>query len=140
MKCCPKRRYFLLLGTLLLFTVLMAACSQEPVEVTREVEVPGPEVEVPVEVEVPGPEVEVTRIVEVMMEPEVPESAVAVVPFEEEWASSPHADASAEAFIHWDEDDPAEVPTSCAKCHSTSRPRLARPLNVKPAITMERLT
>ena len=30
-----------------------------------------------------------------------------------------HADASAEAFVHWDEDDPAEVPTSCAKCHST---------------------
>jgi hypothetical protein len=109
----------LLLGTLLLFTLVVAACSQEPqtVEVTRlvteEVEVPGPEVEVP------GPEVEVTRIVEVMMEPEMAESAVAVVPFEEEWASSPHADASAEAFVHWDEDDPAEVPTSCAKCHST---------------------
>ncbi len=119
MKCCPKKRYFLLLGTLLVFTLLIAACSQEPqtVEVTRivteEVEVPGPEVEVP------GPEVEVTRIVEVVMEPEMPESAVDVVPFEEEWASSPHADASAEAFVHWDEDDPAEVPTECAKCHST---------------------
>ncbi len=25
----------------------------------------------------------------------------------------------AEAFVHWDEDDPAEIPTSCAKCHST---------------------
>ncbi len=120
MKCCPKRRYLLLLGTLLLLTVLVAACSQEPetVEVTRivteEVEVPGPEVEV----EVPGPEVEVevTRVVEVMLEPE---TAVDVIPFEEEWASSPHADASAEAFIHWDEDDPAEVPANCAKCHST---------------------
>jgi hypothetical protein len=119
MKCCPKRRYLLLLGTLLLFSLMIAACSQEPqtVEVTRVVEVPGPEVEV----EVPGPEVEVTRIVEVMAEPEMEESAsaVAVVPFEEQWASSPHADASAEAFVHWDEDDPAEVPTSCAKCHST---------------------
>ena len=95
----------------LLLVILIAACSQEPqtVEVTREVEVPGPEVEVPVEVEVPGPEVEVTRIVEVMMEPEEPESAVDVVPFEEEWAASPHADASAEAFVHWDEDDPADL-------------------------------
>jgi hypothetical protein len=44
---------------------------------------------------------------------------VAVVPFEEEWANSPHNDFEAEAFRHWDEDDPAEIPTSCAKCHST---------------------
>ncbi len=43
-----------------------------------------------------------------------------VVPNIVEWAASPHADVSAEAFIHWDKDDPAEVPTSCAKCHSTS--------------------
>ena len=41
------------------------------------------------------------------------------VPFLDAWAGSPHADAEAEAFVHWDEDDPAEVPTSCAKCHST---------------------
>lgn len=27
--------------------------------------------------------------------------------------------ADAEAFVHWNEDDPQEVPTSCAKCHST---------------------
>ncbi len=40
------------------------------------------------------------------------------VPFEDMWAGSPHADASAEAFRHWDEDDPAVVPASCAKCHS----------------------
>ncbi len=30
-----------------------------------------------------------------------------VVPYEEAWAASPHADASAEAFRHWDEEDPA---------------------------------
>ena len=41
------------------------------------------------------------------------------IPFEVEWASSGHADATAEAFIHWDEDDPAEVSSSCAQCHST---------------------
>jgi hypothetical protein len=40
------------------------------------------------------------------------------VPFEEAWAGSPHADAEAEAFVHWDEDDPAVVPGRCAKCHS----------------------
>lgn len=35
------------------------------------------------------------------------------------WKTSGHADKTAEAFIHWDEDTPPEVPTSCAKCHST---------------------
>ena len=114
----PKKRIIIVFGLLLLFSFALAACSQDPEEVTRVVEVPGPEVEVTREVEVPGPEVEVevTRVVEVMAEPEGP---AVVIPFEEQWASSAHADAAAEAFVHWDEDDPAEVPTSCAKCHST---------------------
>lgn len=34
------------------------------------------------------------------------------------FAHSGHADETAEAFRHWDEDDPAVVPTGCAKCHS----------------------
>ena len=42
------------------------------------------------------------------------------VPFLEEWQSSGHADATAEAFIHWNEDDPAEIPETCAKCHSST--------------------
>jgi len=36
----------------------------------------------------------------------------------EKWGESAHADSEAEAFIHWDEDDPPEVPANCAKCHS----------------------
>jgi hypothetical protein len=39
-----------------------------------------------------------------------------VGPFLDEWEGSGHADATAEAFRHWDED--GAVPTSCAKCHS----------------------
>ena len=35
------------------------------------------------------------------------------------WETSGHADPAAEAFIHWDEDVPPEVPASCAKCHNT---------------------
>ena len=35
-----------------------------------------------------------------------------------DWWGSAHADASAEAFTHWNEDDPSEVPVNCAKCHS----------------------
>ncbi|MBZ0294482.1 MAG: cytochrome c family protein [Anaerolineae bacterium] len=33
------------------------------------------------------------------------------------WVNSPHADASAEAFVHWDAE--GEIPESCARCHST---------------------
>ena len=33
------------------------------------------------------------------------------------WLDSPHADFSAEAFRHWDED--GEISDSCAKCHSS---------------------
>lgn len=36
------------------------------------------------------------------------------------WARSAHADETAEAFVHWDEDDPAVVPASCARCHSNN--------------------
>jgi len=52
--------------------------------------------------------------------PDCPAPAVADVPYADLWAASPHNDATAEAFVHWNEDDPAEVPTSCAKCHSTT--------------------
>lgn len=34
------------------------------------------------------------------------------------FSESGHGDETAEAFRHWDEDDPAVVPTGCAKCHS----------------------
>jgi hypothetical protein len=36
------------------------------------------------------------------------------------WEGSGHADMTSEAFNHWNEDDPAEVPPRCAVCHSSS--------------------
>jgi hypothetical protein len=42
---------------------------------------------------------------------------VTETPFQEAWEGSPHADATAEAFTHWDEDGVIEA--DCAKCHST---------------------
>jgi len=106
---------------LLFMVVLLVAvgCEQKEVEVTREVSVEVTRVvketvmETVVEKETVVQEVEVTREVMVEVEPPVE------VPFEELWASSGHADVEAEAFIHWNEDDPKEVPTGCAKCHST---------------------
>ncbi len=45
-----------------------------------------------------------------------PDPLVAEVPFEAQWAASGHADATAEAFRHWDEDGTVEA--GCATCHS----------------------
>ncbi|RJP19455.1 MAG: hypothetical protein C4520_12800 [Candidatus Abyssobacteria bacterium SURF_5] len=39
---------------------------------------------------------------------------------EADFLVSGHADAMAEAFVHWDEEDPPEVPVTCAKCHNTA--------------------
>lgn len=35
------------------------------------------------------------------------------------WVASPHADKTAEAFNHWNEEADKVVPDTCAKCHST---------------------
>lgn len=40
------------------------------------------------------------------------------VPYLEAWSNSGHADKTAEAFKHWNADDPAEIPVDCARCHS----------------------
>jgi len=47
-----------------------------------------------------------------------PSEAAVEVPFLVDWEGSGHNDATAEAFVHWNEDDPAVVPADCAKCHS----------------------
>ncbi len=39
------------------------------------------------------------------------------IPHYDQWAGSGHADYSAEAFNHWNED--GEISSSCARCHST---------------------
>jgi hypothetical protein len=110
----PRRLLLIVAGFLLLIGVILVGCSNEPetVEVTRVVEV-----EVPVEVE--GPEVEVTREVMVEVPVEVEAEPSIFIPNEIAWMSSAHADAEAEAFNHWNEDDPAVVSERCAKCHST---------------------
>lgn len=49
----------------------------------------------------------------------VPPVAV-TCPNQGDWASSPHADQKAEAFVHWNSATPPEVPAGCATCHTTS--------------------
>jgi xanthosine utilization system XapX-like protein len=40
------------------------------------------------------------------------------LPYYEPWSKSAHANKTAEAFTHWNADDPPQVPTDCARCHS----------------------
>jgi len=50
------------------------------------------------------------------------EAAVEIVPdtpYLVDWQSGGHANVSSEPFRHWDTEDPAEVPTTCAKCHTS---------------------
>jgi len=94
-----RRRYsYLSIGILALFLVLaLVACDEEAEETTTTTTTaePTPTTEAPMD-----------------------EPAIAI-PFLADWEGSGHNDAAAEAFVHWDEDDPAVVPASCARCHST---------------------
>jgi len=85
--------------TLAGLALLLAACAT-PTPVVQEVKV-----------EVTR-EVAVTQVVEV-----TPEGGV---PYRELWEGSAHNAVDTEPFRHWDEADPAEVPTSCARCHTTA--------------------
>ncbi len=49
-----------------------------------------------------------------------PTEAPMVVPNMDEFKASGHADAKAEAFNHWNDANPPEVPTACATCHTSA--------------------
>ncbi len=82
----------MLLGTVLLLAVVLAACGGAPEPTSTAAPTAAP-VEVKPTVEVPN----LTA-----------------------WEASAHNEVDGEPFRHWDSADPAEVPTTCAKCHSTA--------------------
>lgn len=90
-----KKKMLVLVGTFIVIAVFLAACGSAQ---TEEPAPPDP-TPIPTEKAVAEPEVE--------------------VPYLTNWEGSAHNATDTEPFRHWDEDDPAEVPTSCAKCHST---------------------
>ena len=103
-----RRERLLIAISLVLLTIVLAACSNTspvpatPTEVTLAIALPTvcPPAVAPA---CPAP----------------PTTVVKEVPFQDEWIKSGHADAKAEAFIHWNKETPPQVPADCAKCHST---------------------
>ena len=85
------KKSLVLLGTIILLGILLAACGGKPE--------PTPSPTEP---------------------PVVEEKPVVEVPYFALWEGSAHNAVDTEAFRHWDADDPAEVPAACAKCHSTA--------------------
>src|SRR5512139_2722956 len=49
-----------------------------------------------------------------------PTEAPLVIPHMDEFKASGHADATAMAFNDWNESTPPEVPTACARCHTSA--------------------
>jgi cytochrome c553 len=85
------KKILMLLGTILLLAVLLAACGGKPEPTVAPTQAPVEETPVVLE-----------------------------VPYQTQWENSAHNAVDTEAFRHWDAEDPAEVPAACAKCHSTA--------------------
>ena len=85
------KKVFILTGLLLVGAALLMACGGNQVT------------------ETPPPTGEPTQA------PVVPDT-----PYLVDWQSSAHADVNTEPFRHWDTEDPAEVPATCARCHTSA--------------------
>jgi len=91
-------RYLLITGFLLLVVLALAACQPAtPPPATQVVVQPTASCPAPA----PCPDL------------------AADVPFFVAWKDSDHAKADAYAFNHWNEENPPEIPPTCAKCHSS---------------------
>jgi hypothetical protein len=88
------KKTVLLLGTMLLLAVILVACGGKP-------EPTAVPTEAPTEAPAPTPE-------------------PVAVPNLAEWEASAHNAVDTEPFRHWDEEDPAEVPVACARCHTSA--------------------
>jgi hypothetical protein len=95
-----------IVALLLVLTLTLAACSSDPAPEATPCPAPEPCPDCPTAAPCPSC-------------PDCPEPEGVLVPFEAEWANSPHNNIQADAFRFWDDADPPEIPETCAKCHST---------------------
>jgi hypothetical protein len=91
------KKILLLIGVTSALLLVLAACGSTPTTAP------------------PAP----TETVQVSPSPAPSPTPALEIPNEVAWAASPHAAKDAEAFNHWNEASPAEIPVTCAKCHST---------------------
>ncbi len=89
------RKVLLMTGTMLLLVLVLAACGGQATTA------PAPGTVAPAATEAPA-------------------APTVAVPFMQEWQGSGHADATAQAFTHWDTADPKVVPAACARCHTSA--------------------
>jgi len=108
-----KYRTMLIVVVLVFLALALAACSGNKPERDESVDTIGEIVEATRAACVPAAPCPICESCDTP-------AASGSVPFEEEWANSPHNMAAAEAFTHWNEEDPQEIPAECARCHSTT--------------------
>jgi uncharacterized protein (DUF2147 family) len=89
------KKTLILLGAMLLLAAVLAACGGKPTPTAAPAPTAAP--------------VDAT-----------PTEAPLVIPNLDTFESCGHADSTAAAFHHWDQENPAEIPTDCAKCHSSA--------------------
>jgi hypothetical protein len=108
-----SKKLVVLLGALLLVAFVLAACgspapapTQAPAQPTQ---APAKPTDAPKPTEPPKPT-------------DVPKPTVApmVVPNMDAFLASGHADAKSAAFTDWNTANPQEVPTACARCHTSA--------------------
>ena len=97
---------FIFIGLLLAGVLLIVAACASPTPVPTQALAPT---------QPPAP----TKAPEPTAVPQPTEPPVEV-PYQTLWQGSAHNAVDTEPFRHWDKENPAEVPTACAKCHSTA--------------------
>jgi hypothetical protein len=86
-----------IIGLLILLAMLAVACGPKPTPTEAPTEIIASPTVVPTEI-----------------------PSVVAVPFQSIWEASGHADATAAAFTHWNEESPAVIPADCTKCHTST--------------------
>ena len=101
-----KKKVLLIAGMVLGLGLFLAACGSKATPTACPAIPPAPE---PLKCPSAAP----------LLTPAPTQAPAVQAPFEDLWKASGHAQKDAAAFTHWDTASPAEIPVTCAKCHSS---------------------